>query len=87
MPYIKQENRKIIDKRIEKLIEYLRSADFDKQDGEVNYTVSKILHTLYSPSYYNYNRAIGVLECIKLELYRKMVAPYEEIKIKENGDI
>jgi len=30
---------------------------------------------------------IGVLECVKQEFYRRKVAPYEDIKIIENGDI
>jgi hypothetical protein len=28
-----------------------------------------------------------MLECCKLELYRKIAAPYEDIKIQENGDV
>jgi hypothetical protein len=28
-----------------------------------------------------------VLECIKQEFYRRKLAPYEEAKIKENGDL
>lgn len=38
-------------------------------------------------SYTNINNAIGALECCKLELYRRIAAPYEDIKIKENGDV
>ena len=34
-----------------------------------------------------YNELIGALECAKLELYRKRVAPYEEEKIAENGEV
>lgn len=30
---------------------------------------------------------IGALECCKLELYRRIAAPYEDIKIGENGDV
>ena len=30
---------------------------------------------------------IGVLECAKLELYRRVAAPYEDDKIDENGDV
>ena len=33
------------------------------------------------------NAAIGALECAKLELYRRVIAPYEDKKIKENGDV
>lgn len=34
-----------------------------------------------------YSHAIGVLECVKLELYRRMIAPYEDRKCEENGDV
>jgi hypothetical protein len=30
---------------------------------------------------------VGALECCKLELYRKRIAPYEELKERENGPI
>jgi hypothetical protein len=42
---------------------------------------------IYPPKYFNYNRAVGVLECIKLEFYRRMVGPYEDTKIRESGDV
>jgi len=38
-------------------------------------------------SYSNVNEIIGALECIKLELYRRVAAPYEDLKIEENGDV
>ena len=31
--------------------------------------------------------ACGALECAKLEFARRIVAPYEDAKIKENGDV
>jgi len=37
--------------------------------------------------YADFNEVIGVLECCKLELYRRMVAPYEDLKCAENGDV
>ena len=33
------------------------------------------------------NEAIGALECATLELYRRKVAPYEDGKIAENGEV
>ena len=30
---------------------------------------------------------MGALECAKLELYRRVAAPYEDVKIMENGDV
>jgi predicted DNA-binding protein with PD1-like motif len=46
-----------------------------------------MLKDIYKPSYHNYNKAIGVLESVKLEFYRREVASYENKKIKENDDI
>jgi hypothetical protein len=37
--------------------------------------------------YAHLNEAIGVLECAKLELYRRVAAPYEDEKITESGDV
>ena len=37
--------------------------------------------------YAHLNEAIGVLECAKLELYRRVAAPYEDEKIAESGDV
>jgi hypothetical protein len=62
--------------------------------GQLNYCLTQhVLRYLEAqapdgqPKYLNYNAAIGALECAKLELYRRMVAPYEDRKCKENGDV
>ncbi len=59
----------------------------ESQDGALNYTVTRILKELYEPKYFNYNRAMGVLSSIQAEYYRRDVAPYEDKKIAENGDV
>ena len=33
------------------------------------------------------SEAVAALECAKLELYRRIVAPYEDVKCAENGDV
>lgn len=38
-------------------------------------------------SYQAYNDCLGALEGAKLELYRRKIAPYEDKKIEENGDV
>jgi hypothetical protein len=40
-----------------------------------------------SQKYDDYNEQIGILECAKLELYRKRAAPYEDLKEQENGPV
>jgi len=57
----------------------------------VTYLVKRYLSDLAGGAdritYAEYNAAIGVLESAKLELYRRMVAPYEDGKREENGDV
>jgi hypothetical protein len=38
-------------------------------------------------SYENFNAVMGALESAKQEYYRRVMVPYEEEKIKQNGDI
>jgi hypothetical protein len=79
MPYIKQEVRDII-----------TDGGLPVNAGELNYTFTKIILSyiqLKSESYQTYNDIIGALEGAKLELYRRKIAPYENKKIQENGDV
>ena len=87
MPYIKAENRKKYDAVLNELVGILKTLPPEEVDGELNYIVTKILKGVYPLRYYHINKAIGVLECVKLEFYRRVAAPYEDIKIKESGDV
>lgn len=87
MPYIKQEKRPLYKEEIESLVRKLEEQPLTEQDGDLNYIVTSIMKMLYKPRYFNYNRAVGVLEAIKQEYYRRVVAPYEDEKIRENGDV
>lgn len=86
MPYIKKCDRKkfdIILKEIKCLMSFC-------QPGDLNYLITKILDCYIETKgqkYQRYNDLIGMLECCKLEYYRKRVSPYENIKEKENGDV
>jgi hypothetical protein len=58
--------------------------------GELNYIISNLLNTVSKSQLFNYNLCnglIGVLECAKLELYNRLITPYEDIKIQENGGL
>lgn len=87
MPYIKMEERVKYRKNLEKIIDILKSQPVDRIDGELNYVITRMLKESYPLRYFNLNRAVGVLECAKLEFYRRVVAPYEDTKIEENGDV
>ena len=85
MPYIKKLRRDEMANTARK-----GSHPIMKSSGELNYELTlKCLNFLKHKgvAYCTYNEIIGALECCKLEIYRRMVAPYEDIKINENGDV
>lgn len=59
--------------------------------GELNYCITKLVDAYIAGkdgvSYQNVNEVVGVLECAKLELYRRVAAPYEDVKLAENGEV
>ncbi len=58
--------------------------------GELNYIISSIIDQYIEKtglSYTTLNEIIGVLECAKMELYRRIAAPYEDKKLSENGEV
>jgi hypothetical protein len=73
MPYIKQNRR----------------GKSPENPGELNFAITSVILKYLGdrPTYSKFNEVIGALECVKLELYRRKVVPYEDIKIKENGDV
>ncbi len=87
MPYITQEERPKYDKLLIELIEVLKALPVESVDGNLNYVVTRIIKEVYPLRYFHINRAMGVLECIKQEFYRRVAAPYEDTKIEQNGDV
>lgn len=58
--------------------------------GELNYLITMIVFKYIANKPLNYstiNDVMGAIEGAKLEFYRKVVSPYEDHKIIENGDI
>lgn len=80
MPYIKKEQKENLKKYVRP---YLANA------GELNYFIAQLLldYMQGGKSYQKLNEIIGVLECCKQEFYRRIIVPYEEEKIQENGDV
>ena len=87
MPYIKMEDRGKYEEVLKELIDILKGLPVERVDGELNYVITRLLKESYPLRYFNLNRAVGVLECAKLEFYRRVVAPYEDVKIRESGDV
>lgn len=85
MPYIKKENRK----KFQGVLNEICDNAAPKDAGELNYFLTKIVHSYLNnhEGYQAANDVMGALEGVKLELYRKVIAPYEDDKILENGDV
>ncbi len=87
MPYIKKEDRPAIDALVDPIVVHLTSLPLESQDGALNYLITRVMKRVYPTKYVHLNRALGVLSAVTHELYRRVVAPYEDEKIKENGDV
>ena len=93
MPYITTQKRSCIEFQnknfgesslINDLVENIDCA------GDLNYTITRLVHEYqkkFGEKYQVYNDIVGVLECAKLELYRRKIAPYEDLKADQNGDV
>ena len=80
MPYIKPEKRAGL----------LTHAACPVTAGELNFLITSFCLEYWHEFGRNYatiNDIVGALEGAKLEFYRRVAAPYEDEKIKENGDV
>ena len=86
MPYIRAEHKQALFTKA-----VLEVGDLCTTPGELNYVFSTIIKAYFNRrdkgNYQAINDIVGALEGAKLEFYRRVAAPYEEIKIKENGDV
>ncbi len=92
MPYIEEWPNGSIEgeNRRRELNPYVYGVPNPETPGEMNYMITMIIiNYLFDkgPTYTTYNMIMGVLESVKQEFYRRVVVPYEDQKIKENGDV
>ncbi len=91
MPYIPQSKRPPLDRVIDDLHHVLVGLEADDEnnnmEGNMNYLITRLLRKVYGTSYTEINAAVGMLNCVILEHYRKVAAPYEDQKEFENGDV
>lgn len=85
MPYIKPERRTDLDPLIEAL------EDPVMEMGELNYCINELLWRFFvtktGTNYGGINAMIGVMECSKLEFYRRVAGAMEDIKLAQNGEV
>lgn len=79
MPYITQQAR-----------EQIAKGRQPENAGELNYAITCLLLNYVDAKgarYQTFNDIAGALDNAKAEFYRRKVAPYEDQKAKENGDV
>lgn len=96
MPYIKQEQRPDIDKKVQSLVnEVVFQAGLENPaetlPGILNYTITKLLDKTLSTKfgklrYFQIAMVAGVLSNVESEFYRRLAAPYEDQAMNTNGD-
>lgn len=80
MPYIPQERR---------------NDQPAETAGDLHHDIAKLIDTyLFSggvteepPHYQDFNDVMGVLACAQAEVYRRLIAPYEDQARQRNGDV
>lgn len=66
------------------------SKEYPLNAGELNFQITCLLKDYLKANgsqYKQINDVLGALEGAKLEFYRVVAAPYEEKKMKENGEV
>lgn len=84
MPYLTKDRRA----ELHTELAFAHRAWYPENAGDLNYIVSRFIDQYLATtgmSYAGINEMIGALECCKLELYRKIAAPYEDEKERVNG--
>jgi len=77
MPYIPDEKR-------------LEALQWPANAGELNYLFTMAMQFYirkHGLRYESLNACLGALEGAKMELYRRIVVPYEDMQKKKNGDV
>jgi len=82
MPYVKQINRDSLDY----IVQAMRLAEI-KADGDLNYILFAYCKRHIKPGYNNYKNFCSELRQCATEIERRLLAPYEDQKIVENGDV
>lgn len=85
MPYIHEEDRKrfmFLESELENCCRYDKLTA-----GEMQYIIAMMIKHSRPENYQDMNDIMGALAGAQMEFYRRTVAPYEDTKIKLNGDV
>lgn len=85
MPYLKIQQREYFNDLL-KALHHVSIAD----GGELNFIFTECVKqylATHDKRYETFNTVVGALESCKAEFQRRIVGPYENVKIESNGDV
>lgn len=82
IPYIKQEDRKVMDM----IVKMMGDADV-RANGDLNYVLFAFCKRHVDLNYNSLKNYIGELRQCATEIERRILGPYEDDKIKTNKDV
>ena len=88
MPYIPLKSRGRFSLGLSFLLGAMLELSPEAQYGAVNFLILRLVEMVFQPkTYVEHQNVVGLLECVKQEYVRRRLAPYEDRKCAENGDI
>jgi hypothetical protein len=87
MPYILPEDRLKLKPATDAIV---AAVDSTTTAGDLNYMISVMAKAYIDAKglrYEHLNAVVGALDSCKAEFQRRVVAPYEDLKTAENGDV
>ena len=91
MPYVHNDVRLWVNPALNGLLVDLSNLLDNERAGAVNYCITRIVAGAMKPekgwNYESLLKAHGTFGAAAEEFYRRLIAPYEDVKIEKNGDI
>jgi len=90
MPYLVQTDKEEIKNSVDNLSKILEQKPIESFAGYINYLNFVLVRrwiTKNGKKYFIFATIIGTLICCILEIYRRLIANYEDSKINLNGDV
>jgi len=82
MPYVEKHLRPFLDLVVREMERHSIQAN-----GDLNYILYAYCKRNIAPGYGNYKNYCAELRQCATEIERRLLGPYEDLKIKKNGDV
>lgn len=91
MPYLKRTDREeLTEHGLNELVDYFNTLNDEDTAGALNFIIYSLVRfrvAHHGEKYNRYNSLLGAIGEAQAEIRRRLLVPYEERKIKTQGDI